>query len=308
MSRARTVSRRRVFRAVLSAVLIVAAASLFVALSAEDPQAQWLIVGAAAIALFGVALQFRQPGLRRIADAWAKVGLDGIGTAPPLSRWHLRRLPPDERNAASYIADQPASAFATAFRGLAARVAVAARSRSRVVAVAAVAPSEGATLTAMSLAQTLGLRGVRTLVIDCDLRGRELTRDLNLDPRIGVAEVVAAGEPWRAAVVSGIGRGFDVLPAADSNRVRDLYSQARFPAVLTELRRNYDFIVLDCPPILGSVEGRMLAREADGAILIARWVRTPVHAIKAAVDRLQRIGASRVVGLFLTDAPQVSQR
>jgi Mrp family chromosome partitioning ATPase len=70
-------------------------------------------------------------------------------------------------------------------------------------------------------------------------------------------------------------------------------------ALLEDLRRRFDLVILDTPPILAVADTRVLAGKADATVLLARWRRTPQQAVKAAL-RLLDHGGARVIGAALS--------
>jgi Mrp family chromosome partitioning ATPase len=304
----RTKLRGRTMRAGIAYALVALFCGLFLAAARGAPQAQGFIVLASAAMAAAVYLQNRRTGFGPLGDAATRIGVNVLAVVPAISPRALRRLPPDERSPAGFLVEQPTSPFSAGFRELGKHLATVARRReARVVAISAVLGGDGATTTSLCLAQTLALSGVRALLIDCDLRGRELTKLLDLPAAAGVLEVVAGDEHWEAAIASGQGRGFDVLPAGRQGPgARDLFSEPAFRQMLEAMKRDYNFIVLDCPPILNSVEGRMLARAAEGTVLVVRWGKTPARAIRSALTSLRRIGVQEIAGLFVTEGPRTT--
>ena len=69
--------------------------------------------------------------------------------------------------------------------------------------------------------------------------------------------------------------------------------------LLAELRRRFELIILDTAPVLPVADGRVLAAKSDVTLLLARWRRTPDHALRAAMRALASAGAS-VSGVILT--------
>jgi Mrp family chromosome partitioning ATPase len=69
--------------------------------------------------------------------------------------------------------------------------------------------------------------------------------------------------------------------------------------LLAELRRRFDLVILDTPPVLALSDARDIAAKADGVIFLARWRRTPQKAIEKALSMIARVNG-RLIGLTLT--------
>src|SRR5262249_2977473 len=70
--------------------------------------------------------------------------------------------------------------------------------------------------------------------------------------------------------------------------------------LMEELRAHFDLIVLDCAPVLAIAETRAIARHADVSIVIARWAKTPIKAVCAAVHELE-LNGGQVGGVVIND-------
>ncbi len=70
-------------------------------------------------------------------------------------------------------------------------------------------------------------------------------------------------------------------------------------AILNELRKYYDMVIVDAPPLVPLVDGRMLAEYADHIVLAACWDRTPQDLLTSAVEHLDYV-RDRVIGTVLS--------
>lgn len=207
-----------------------------------------------------------------------------LGAAPELTPRVLRQLPPDKRTPLGCLAFQPASAFATAFRDLQNAI-----TKDGVVAFTSSIAGEGATTAALCTAISASQQGRSVVVIDCDLRRRALTRALGFDPDEGVLDACERAEQWSNYVGEEDETGVHFIPAAHPRSAwRSLSSVRGFPALLAQLRENYDLIVLDCPPVLTGADGAVIAGFADKSVLVTAWDQTPITAVRRAMHMLQR--------------------
>jgi Mrp family chromosome partitioning ATPase len=125
---------------------------------------------------------------------------------------------------------------------------------------------EGKTSLTMSLGLSFAASGSKTLVVDCDMVGRALTRGLGASDEMGLFESLGGGDPLRFIRRTRAGVWF--LPAG---RVNALYaskvSHLSVRRFLQTLRPDFDVVLIDSGPILGSVEAATLASEVDGVIV-----------------------------------------
>lgn len=172
---------------------------------------------------------------------------------------------------------------------------------SAVVLITSSVANEGKSVTASNVALHYATTGHRTLLIDADLRKRELTEALSLKGRPGLFEVMAKGMPLEQALLRDATSGLYVMPASANAAAGYAASElldARMNGVLTMLRRQFDTIVIDAPPLLPVLDARLLAGEADHIVMVTAWRRTPRGQVRRALKSIS--GQSRkIVGAVL---------
>jgi capsular exopolysaccharide synthesis family protein len=166
-------------------------------------------------------------------------------------------------------------------------------------AITSAMAGEGKTGLTMALGLSFASARMRTLVIDCDMIGRHLTSRLGAKDSPGLKEAMEAGsirefyhelEGGLAALTAGQGTPADAY-AMSAAQVRSVIEQAR---------RDFDVVIIDTGPILGSVEAALLAQEVDGVILAVARGRDR-GMVRNAMRRLQELGA-RTVGFVFNRA------
>lgn len=220
-----------------------------------------------------------------------------LGAAPELTAKVLRQLPPDSRDPMGCLTLQPASSFATAFRDLQAAIA-----QDNLVVFTGSMPGEGATTAAMCAAISATQQGRNVIVVDCDLRRRSLTHALGYDPDEGVLDACEHPDQWQSFVGEEEETGLHFMPASRQRSPWSLTSAPGFEPLLSHLREAYDLVILDCPPALSGAEAGVVAGVADRAVLVTAWDRTPLNAVRKAMQVLhQRRGAHS--GVYVNRVP-----
>ena len=132
-------------------------------------------------------------------------------------------------------------------------------------------PGEGKTLVSAHLARAYAKAGKKTLLIGCDLRNPRLHTYLHKDYSRGLSAYLAGMEPEWKSLVHSLGDHLDVLFGGDvpPNPVA-LLSGERFVKMLTELKKQYDCIVLDTPPVGILADAFALIKQADACICVTR--------------------------------------
>lgn len=262
-----------------------------------------LTVGLAAGFVAGLIAELLDSGFDNAEDIERMTGLSAIASVPVVRQRTLRLLDPAKRHPAGYLVDKPMSNFAEAFRVLRTVIRYSGSAKaSTVIAVTSALPDEGKTTCSLSLARASALGGQKTILIDCDLRRCSLNSLLGIAPRSGLMDVLVGGRSWREVVGRDEDTGADVIPCAEAQfSPREVFNSPALAALLETLRQHYDFIILDCPPVLIVAEAHELATRADAVVLIGRASKTPARAVLAAYDQLTRMGA-RVLGVVLNCA------
>ena len=194
---------------------------------------------------------------------------------------------------------QPRSAYTEQFRSLRTRILEAGeRLQMRAIVVTSAGVAEGKTLTALNLAWLLAqTEGVRALVIDSDLRRPCATDYLGIDAPVGLSEVLGGQLSLEDAIVRLEPSGLHLLPGGrPRDDVAELLSGPSYGRVLTEVRRMFDYIIIDAPPLGIFTDANVLMSRADGGLLVVRAGKTRY----ATVDRLlEHMPKERLLGVVL---------
>jgi tyrosine-protein kinase Etk/Wzc len=193
--------------------------------------------------------------------------------------------------------DDPA---AEAYRTLRTNVTfVGAERPVQLMAVTSAGPGEGKSTTAANLAVTLALGGHKTLLIDADMRRPLLHRAFGLVQDPGLTDVLIGLASAREAIRPDVLERLDVLPAGSSPpNPSELLGSDAMHGLVGEVRRTYDYIVVDTPPVLPVTDATVVSTIADATILTVRSGETEEASALRALDQLKRVGA-RIAGVVL---------
>ena len=239
-------------------------------------------------------------GTRELA-ARAKRGRDELAHYNPRT---VRLLPPPlQPPLMRYAIDEPGTFFAEAIRAV--RLALQRTMRIqplKVVLVTSSLDNEGKTTLAANLALSLATLGIKTLLIDGDLRNPQLTRALAPHADAGLMEVAMGQTPLERAILLDRSSGLSILPspaAKDVELITELMFSERIVDILDHLRQHYELIIIDSPPLVPLVDGRALAELSDRIILAMGWDQTPQEVISHTINLLSPVH-ERILGTVLT--------
>lgn len=176
-------------------------------------------------------------------------------------------------------ADHPRCRYAETLRFIRAR---AERGRSPgsapAIGIASARAGEGKSLAAVNLAALLAAEGGRVLLIDADLRGTGLGATFGAGATVTLADLAASAGPAGPHLAGGDG-GFTFLPARGGGAAPLYIEGAALARVLDGQRGHFDFIILDLPALEDAALARSALPALDGWVAVARWGRTPGHAL-----------------------------
>jgi capsular exopolysaccharide synthesis family protein len=160
----------------------------------------------------------------------------------------------------------------------------------RIMMITSPTPSNGKTSIASQLALSLAKSGLEVLLIDADLRKRDLSTMFDVGFRPGLADLLQGRTPELIRPVEllpnlrlmGAGTKLDRNPV-------ELFQRRHFHENLNMLQEKFDCIVVDTPPTLIVADSRLIARSADEVLCVVRAQVTSPKEINQTIDALQRI-------------------
>lgn len=175
--------------------------------------------------------------------------------------------------------------------------------RAPVYVVTSANPGEGKSTTSANLALALAEDGSSVVLVDADMRKPRTADIFGIEGAAGLSTVLAGAAPLSALLQPwGSGRLF-ILPAgAQPPNPAELVGLPVMETTLDTLRQAFDYVIVDCPPVLPVTDAAVLARFATGAILVAASGSTRKPQL---VDAAKALSAAdvRLLGVILTKLP-----
>lgn len=200
-----------------------------------------------------------------------------------------------------YLKSKPASAATEAVRNMRTSILMSNIDRTpQVIMSTSSIPGEGKTTQSVSLAFNLAGLNKKVLLIEGDIR--RLTLDLYFDNKKSAGSllsVVSGEHDVKSAVYHDEEHGFDVLMGASSSlNAADFFSSEKFENFLESLREEYDFIIIDTPPVLVVPDARVLGQMVDSVIYSVKWDSTNKLQVLGGLKQLSSVGIP-LTGLVL---------
>jgi capsular exopolysaccharide synthesis family protein len=196
----------------------------------------------------------------------------------------------------------PRSPHAEQYRSLRTRILHAGERRHlQAIVVSSAGVMEGKTVTALNLAWLLAQTdGVRALLIDGDLRRPCAAEYLGIEAPAGLSEVLAGEATLEESIIKLEPAGLHLLPGGTvRDNVAEILSGPKFSKLLAELRRMFDYIIIDAPPLGIFTDATVLIGRADGALMVVRSGKTRYAELDRVLEPLPR---ERILGIVLNGA------
>ena len=237
--------------------------------------------------------------VRTAEDVRSGLGMAVLGVVP--------HLPRSASVAASGLAahSDPMSDLAESCRSV--RTAIYFISRSapvKTLLVTSPNAGDGKTTFVSNLAIAMAQAGNRTLVLDANFRQPMLQTIYGAGKGTGLSEVLAGRTKVEDAITRTPVEGLDFLPCGPVPRnPSEMLNDEKFVALLKTLSTQYQFILLDSPPLSSVTDARILGATADATLFVVRAGVTSRKSAGQGLDSLLSVG-TRVLGAVVNDVPR----
>jgi capsular exopolysaccharide synthesis family protein len=256
-----------------------------------------LLVGSMLAAGVAVTMERLDTRIKSPGEIPAQLGLPYLGLVPELA-------PELTATGTPLITKDAPTAFLSAFEDLSSGLIVKADAESpRVVLVCSSGPGEGKTLIASNLAVAIAGREQRVLLIDVDLHRPHVHEVFSTEKNPGLTDVLAAQAKLSTAVRKSAVPNLWVLTAGQAPERAGAFlgGGPLFRELLGVLAGQFDWIILDSPPVLAVADSTLIAKDATGVVFVVNTQKTTREAARVAIDRLD-VAGGRFFGAVLNRA------
>jgi tyrosine-protein kinase Etk/Wzc len=196
----------------------------------------------------------------------------------------------------------PRSSVAETFRSLRTTILFTGLDKDvQVLALTSSAPQEGKSTTSSNLAIVMAQMGKKTLLVDADLRRPVLHSVFGLQREPGLTNLLFDRATFDEAVLKTDVPNLYLLPCGViPPNPSELLGSHRMSQLVLRLREEFDFILLDTPPVVAVTDALLLGHVSDATIIIARAGISRIDALLRAMDSVERSGAN-LLGVVLND-------
>lgn len=171
---------------------------------------------------------------------------------------------------------------------------------TKVIQIESALMSEGKTTLVSNLAVSLGLTNKKVVVVDIDFRRPKVHRMFSLSKDVGVAEYVLEDKKLEEVIKTTDYKNVDVVTrGAKVYNSSLLLVSDKFKKLIAELRERYDFVFLDCAPVLQISDYIHISKVSDGVLFLVAYASTTKAQVFEAVKQLKQNNA-RILGTVFT--------
>ncbi|WP_275898282.1 polysaccharide biosynthesis tyrosine autokinase [Dietzia sp. Alg238-R159] len=174
----------------------------------------------------------------------------------------------------------------------------------RVLVLTSSVAAEGKTETAINLTLALAEAGNKVLLIEADLRRPLVVSYMSMPDNVGLTNVLSGQAQFADVVQETRHDGVDLLACGPlPPNPSELLASEVARQLIEDLRRKYDYVIIDSPPLLPVTDGALLARLTDGALLVVRTHRTTGDQVAQAVGNLEKADATLLGFVSVANKP-----
>ena len=169
----------------------------------------------------------------------------------------------------------------------------------KTIAITSCTPNEGKSMTVANLAIVLTQAGKSVLIMDCDMRNPTVHKNFNLSNKVGLSSCISMGTAVADAVQETAIEGLDALTAGViPPNPSELLGSERMQNILQRAKEEYDYVLIDTPPVLPVTDSLVLGSMVDGLILVIDSGEIKVEMAREVKNQLVHAGAN-ILGVVL---------
>lgn len=160
--------------------------------------------------------------------------------------------------------------------------------------------SEGKSTFVSNLAYLLAQKNKRVILLDLDLRKPKMHRVFNVPNKDGLNDYLSSKIQYDQLIKHSEKFGFDFIVTGEkTTAVVNVLESAKMKELIQKLRENYDYVLLDTPPVIAVSDALYVARNADGVIFIVAQGVAKKSLVKEAIQTLKNNNV-HIIGTVLT--------
>ncbi len=177
----------------------------------------------------------------------------------------------------------------------------------KIVLVSSSEPNAGKSTVSSNLAITLAQNGVRILLIDADLRKPSQHRTFRVKKHNGLSRILSGELTFEDCVCREVAKNTDLLPSGSlPPNPSELLGSEAMNSLLDKLTEEYDYILIDTPPLAVVSDALVLCEKAAGMVLVTRQGQTTYDELRDSIDSIKNVNGN-LLGVVISDVNDISR-
>lgn len=261
-----------------------------------------MLLGLMLFTLLAFLLEYLDNTLKTPEDITRELDMPVLGIIPKMTK---KNTPEDFDGIIT--SSNPKSPIAEAYRTLRTNIGFdSVDKKYRSILITSTSPQDGKSTTAANLAVAMAQAGSRVIVVDCDLRKPVMHKTFHKDNSRGLTNYLTQDLSLEQTVQTAM-ENLDILTSGPiPPNPSEMLSSDKLRSLWTELLDNYEFVLIDSPPVLAVADASILASQAEAVIAVVKAGATRNDAGKMAREQLLTAGA-RIIGVVINEIKSDSQ-
>lgn len=206
------------------------------------------------------------------------------------------------------VEKKPKSIAAEAYRSLRTNIQYSSiDEKFRVIVVTSSEPAEGKSTTAGNLALVLAQSGKHVLLVDCDMRKPSVHKKFKISNMAGLSDLLI-NKNVMEEVAFKFNENLDIVTSGSiPPNPSEMLASKRMEKYLEDMKEEYDYIVLDTPPLRAVTDAQILSTKADGTVLVVKAEQTKRDSVLNAINLLKKVN-STIIGTVLNNVDNKSNK
>jgi len=244
--------------------------------------------------VLGYLVEIADKSFRKPEDVIREFGIPIIGHIPFFKEERLKGTAAESKlDRTAVCVHLPRSRPAEAYRSVRTAICFSALGSShRVIQVSSPAAGDGKSTLALNLSISLAMSGKRTILVESDFRRPKVHKLTGVDNKRGIVDVLRGESELADVVQSTSVDSFFVLPCGSRPKdPAELLSRPEYEHLLEVLRQQYDYVIIDTPPVLAVTDPISVAPRVDGVLIAMRLSRHTRDLGRRTLEQLRDVGA-----------------
>ena len=174
---------------------------------------------------------------------------------------------------------------------------------NKIISISSPSPKLNSSYIATHLAIVLAQTNKKVVLIDANLRNGEIAGYFNHTGLKGLHDYLLSTTSYAEIIQTTQFKGLDcIYSGSNTDNASELIDSEQFSSLLNQLSKEYDYIVINTPPILASTESVIISQYTNLNLLLAGFNQTPMQDLELSLERLKHVGTN-LHGIILTDIP-----